>query len=60
MLVLFVLREFYAVLASLVEVLHMLLLVLVDLVLREHEQLLEDSCLNLEDRVVVEKGMQFE
>lgn len=59
LLVLLVLREFYTILTSLVKVLHMLLLVLADLVLSEHEQLLENSRLYLEDRVMVEKGMQF-
>ena len=37
----------------------MLLLVLVDLVLSKHEKLLENSCLYLEDGVMIQKGMQF-
>ena len=37
----------------------MLLLVLVDLVLSKHEQLLENSRLYLEDGVMIQKGMQF-
>lgn len=60
LLVLLVLRELYTELARLVEVLHVLLLVLVDLVLGQHEQLLEDGRLDLEDRVVVQEALQLE